>query len=572
MRGVKFCIFMIYRSYMKSLFSFTTIFCAIIFNCSSQIKESDVLDSLYTLMEKKDVYLIEKEERVSEIKKLQQVSNISKEQIYDINYRLYNEYKTYIADSAISYAQKNTLLAKDLSHKDWIYESNLDLVSLYIISGMYLDAIDILKSMNSRSIDQDWLLVKYYDCYKQLYISYSDNNIYTYAYGAKSDLYRDSLLNVLDKTSNHYKIVYAEKLYDEELLDEAKEVLFSIYNSTQGDTHEKAVIAYAIANVYKKKGDASMEIYYYATSAICDIKNAIKENASMRALSSVLYEQGNINMAYKCIKQSMEDAMFCNARLRSYEVSQIFPIIDSAYQDNIEKQKSELKFFLILVSLMSLFLIIAVIYVYRQMKRVARIRKELSDTNTKLNDLNTDLQETVNKLNIANAELSTLNTELSETNKIKEVYIGHFLDLCSTYIEKLEKFQNNLNKKAIEKKFDELSKILKSKDMIDSELRDLYVNFDNIFLHLYPNFVQEFNSLLLTEEQFVLKPKELLNVELRIFALIRLGISDSSKIAKFLHYSANTIYTYRTRVRNKSLVPRDQFESMVMKIGTIMNK
>ena len=198
------------------------------------------------------------------------------------------------------------------------------------------------------------------------------------------------------------------------------------------------------------------------------------------------------------------------------------------------------------------------------MKRLAKIRKELYQTNIKLKELNTDLQ-------ISNSRILGINLELSNANKIKETYIGHFLDLCSTYISKLERYQNTLNKKAVEKKLDELYRMLKSSEMIDNELKELFENFDNIFLHLYPNFVEEFNSLLIQEERFELKQNELLNTELRIFALIRLGITDSSKIASFLHYSANTIYNYRTRVRNKAAVPREEFESLVSQIGTISN-
>lgn len=533
-----------------------------------KISQDTILISLYKLVEHKELYMTEKEEEISEIKKMLKTPNITPEQRYDINLKLYNEYKTYISDSAIYYARENTTIAKRLNNPVWSYESELDLVSLYIVAGMYIEAIDILKSINNKNLP-DWLLIKYYDCYKQLYNYYSNNNLYTRIYVEKSKLYRDSLLNVLDKKSNHYKIVYAEKLYDENKLTEARQILQDILNQTESDTHEKAVLAYALANIYKKEGSIGLQKHYYAISAICDIKNAIKENASMQALASVLYETGEVERAYHCIKSSMEDAMFCNARLRTYEVSQIFPIIDSAYQENVNKQKLELQLFLILVSILSIFLIIAIIYVYRQMKRVARIRKELYHTNVKLNELNTDLQSTINQLNDVNKELSDVNNELSEANQIKEAYIGHFLDLCSTYINKLEKYQNTLNKKAVEKKLDELYKILKSREMIDNELKELYENFDNIFLHLYPNFVEEFNSLLVRDGQFILKPNELLNVELRIFALIRLGITDSSKIASFLHYSANTIYSYRTRVRNKAAVPREEFESMVMKIGII---
>lgn len=530
-----------------------------------------IYSTLYKLIEKKGIYVQQKKDKISSVKSMLAVPDISDSQRYDINHQLYDEYKTFISDSAIFYTEQNLKIARKRNDITQINESKLDLISLYIFSSMYIESKDSLKSIDKKTLP-DWLLVKYYDCYKLLYSNYSQNNPYTRSYKATSDLYRDSLLNILDKKSNHYKIVYAEKLYDQQKLNESKQMLQTMLNQTKTDTHEKAVLAYALANIYMKEGNTDLQKRYYAISAICDIKNAIKENASMQALATVLYETGDIERAYDCIRSSMEDAMFSNARFRAYEASQIFPIIDLAYKEKINGKNSELRSYLMLACILSFFLVLAIVYTYRQMKRVARIRKELYRTNVKLNELNDELQGTNSQLHIVNKELSEANTNLSEANQIKEAYIGHFLDLCSTYINKLEKYQNTLNKKAVEKKLDELYKMLKSSDMINNELKELYENFDNIFLHLYPNFVEEFNSLLLDEEKFVLKPNELLNVELRIFALIRLGITDSSKIASFLHYSANTIYSYRTRVRNKAAVPRDDFENRVMKISSVKKK
>ena len=530
-----------------------------------------IYSTLYKLIEKKGIYVQQKKDKISRVKSMLAVPDISDSQRYDINHQLYDEYKTFISDSAIFYTEQNLKIARKRNDITRINESKLDLISLYIFSSMYIESKDSLKSIDKKTLP-DWLLVKYYDCYKLLYSNYSQNNPYTRSYKATSDLYRDSLLNILDKKSNHYKIVYAEKLYDQQKLNESKQMLQTMLNQTKTDTHEKAVLAYALANIYMKEGNTDLQKRYYAISAICDIKNAIKENASMQALATVLYETGDIERAYDCIRSSMEDAMFSNARFRAYEASQIFPIIDLAYKEKINGKNSELRSYLMLACILSFFLVLAIVYTYRQMKRVARIRKELYRTNVKLNELNDELQGTNSQLHIVNKELSEANTNLSEANQIKEAYIGHFLDLCSTYINKLEKYQNTLNKKAVEKKLDELYKMLKSSDMINNELKELYENFDNIFLHLYPNFVEEFNSLLLDEEKFVLKPNELLNVELRIFALIRLGITDSSKIASFLHYSANTIYSFRTRVRNKAAVPRDDFENRVMKISSVKKK
>lgn len=535
---------------------------------ATDTQQDQVLRRLYGMMKSKQTFMSEKEDRISAIKMMLATPNISNLQQYEINLQLYNEYKTYISDSAIYYAKQNIALAGSLDDRYRMNESKLSLTSLYIISGLYIESLDILNQID-RSELTDNLLIYYYDSYKQLYRNYSFNNPNTSVYTEKSSLYRDSLLNVLNKGSNHYQIVFAEKLFDENRLAESKQILESLVNQSKEEDHEKAVLTYALANIYRKEENVNKQITYYAISAICDIRNAIMENASMQALAVTLFEIGNIEEAYDCIKSSMEDAMFCNARLRTYEISQILPIIDSAYQERVRNQKSELQLFLILVSLLSLFLIIAVIYVYRQMKKIARIRKELYQTNLKLNELNEDLQHTVDQLNDTNKKLSDVNNELSESNEIKETYIGHFLDLCSTYIDKLEKYRNTLNKKAVERKLEELFRMLKSHEMIDQELKELYSLFDNIFLNLYPNFVEEFNSLLVEEERFNLKPDELLNTELRIFALIRLGITDSSRIANFLRYSANTIYNYRTRVRNKAAVPRDKFESYVMKIGVI---
>jgi hypothetical protein len=535
---------------------------------ASEPQQEQVLRRLYGMMELKDTFMTEKEDRISSIKKMLETPVISEIQQYEISLQLFNEYKTYISDSAIHYAKENIKLAGRLNDQYRLNESKLNLTSLYIISGLYIESLDILTRIDDEKLS-DNLLINYYDSYKQLYRNYSFNNPNASVYIAKSSLYRDSLLNVLNKESNHYRIVLAEKLFDENRLTESKQILEDLINQSEEENHEKAVLTYALATIYREEGIVDKQITYFAISAICDIRNAIMENASMQALAVTLFEIGNIEKAYDCIKSSMEDAMFCNARLRTYEISQILPIIDSAYQERVRNQKSELQLFLYLVSLLSLFLIIAVIYVYRQMKKITRIRKELYHTNLRLNELNGDLQRTVDQLNDTNKKMSDINDELSESNEIKETYIGHFLDLCSTYIDKLEKYRSTLNKKAVERKLEELFRMLKSHEMIDQELKELYSLFDNIFLHLYPNFVEEFNSLLVEEERFNLKPDELLNTELRIFALIRLGITDSSRIANFLRYSANTIYNYRTRVRNKAAVPRDKFESFVMKIGVI---
>ena len=237
------------------------------------------------------------------------------------------------------------------------------------------------------------------------------------------------------------------------------------------------------------------------------------------------------------------------------EISKFYPIINASYQTREAQGKRQLMTYFLLISLLTLFLILSLAYVYRQMRKISAIREELVNTNACLVKLNGEISETNNLL-------QERNIQLSESNHIKEEYIAHFLDLCSTYINKLEDYQKSLQKKAMNKQLDELFKMLRSTRMVD---------FDRIFLGLYPTFVRDFNALLQPEERIVLKSEDLLNKELRIFALMRLGVTDSVRIAAFLRCSLSTIYNYRTKVRNKALVPRDEFEGWVMRIGVNRN-
>ncbi|MDR1984824.1 MAG: DUF6377 domain-containing protein [Prevotellaceae bacterium] len=555
----------------KSLFLFFVLFFVTNTTVFSETEIDSVFSVLFETMKNKEKFIAAKENRINANMKMLDVPNLSLSQRYFINLQLYNEYSVYKVDSAIHYMEINMNIAEKLQNTEYIYQTKLNLSFAYWIKGRFLESVQILNSLERKKFDDlpKWLFIDYYEAYKRIYIYYfnTEENKEGYYYKT-SNLYRDSLLQIIPVDGISYHVLTAEKLTDENRTEEAKKMLFDALKISQTEDRERAILTNILANIYKTENNIKMQKKYFALSAIYDIQNAVKENTSMMSLALLLFEEGDIDNSYKLIKFSMDDAVFCNARFRAFEISKVFPIIDAAYQSKTAAQKSKLTKYLFTVSLLSLFLIIAVVYVSIQMKRYAKIRQKLYATNTKLNELNVNLHESNIKLNELNKQYLAVNQKLKEANRIKEAYLGKFIDLCSNYIEKLDNYRRRLNRIAIGGKIDELIKSLKSSQFIEDELNEFYANFDETFLRIYPTFINDFNALFPKEEQQNPKQNELLNTELRIYALIRLGITDSVKISVFLRYSITTIYTYRSKLKNKSFYP-ENFEEQVMQIGIV---
>lgn len=522
------------------------------------------IDSLLKVLDSSvdnyQVFSNQKEEQLNKLKDLLKYTN-NDDQRYKICGQLYDDYKSYKSDSALTYAQKKLQIAEKMNNRWNLTDAKLNLASIMGTSGMYKESMDILETINIQ--DNPDLKAYYFHVYRTVYGFMADYTVSTREkerYNKLVSNFRDSLLVVNPPNSETHIMVKTDQLIANKKSDEAIKILLSYYPTIKNDKHTRAIIAFCISVTYQKQQNRENEKKWLIISAINDIQSATKDYISLRSLAFLLYEEGDIDRAYKYIKRSLEDALFCNARLRTYEISQMLPIIDQAYQHQSQARQRQLIISLISISLLSVFLLIAVLSVYRQMRKLSVARKDLSQANKLLNDLNKELSET-NKL------LKHSNETLSEANLIKEEYIGRYMDQCSVYIDKLDDYRRLLNKTATAGKIDDLIQTIKSKQFIEDELKEFYTNFDSTFLQLFPTFVEEFSALLVDNEEIQLKSGELLNTELRIFALIRLGISDSVKISHFLRYSLSTIYNYRTKLRNKSAVPRDEFESYVMKIG-----
>jgi len=521
-----------------------------------------IFAELNAAIKNKKEYSKKREQRISGLKKINE-SGLPSLQEYQVNKSLYKEYRKFKLDSAIFYVQRNLAIAASQKNAALQDEANIQLANLYSSSGKFREAESIFKNISSKRLPAS-LLPEFYEFYSQFFEHYATNS-YNEDYFKSIAIYRDSLLRVLNPSSVKYKIVQAQKDIYNKKLDKAERDLLQLLNTSKEKNADYAMFAYLLGDIYGTQGKAELQKDYFAISATADIKNAIKDNAAIQNLALLYYEAGDIDNAYKFTKSAIEDAIFCNVKFRTLQMSELYSIINTTYLDKEAKSKSQLQLYLVLISILSLFLIIAIVYVYKQMKKVSRIKEELAVTGQKLAELNADITN-------ANAQLHESNTQLWESNHIKEEYIAHFFDLCSTYINKLEDYRKSLNRKANDKQIHELFKMLKSTTVVDNEIDELYKTFDTIFINLYPTFVKDFNALLVPEEQVTVKQGELLNTELRIFALVRLGITDSVKIAAFLRYSLSTIYNYRTKARNKAAVSRDDFEIMVSKIGTMASK
>ena len=536
------------------------------FSCYSAFA-GESLDSLLNVLDKTikeaDIYVQIKENKLHELKKEARKTPPVSVERYHLNNDIYLEYKAYSSDSALHYLNENMLLARQLNDKE--RELNIQLELSYLLSsiGMYMEAADILNSIDRQTLPSS-LLGYYYTCYEHVYFeagaAQPRYKMFASRYAKLSHAYRDSMQVTLDPSSATYLWLRETQLREAGKYDEALEFSDRRLAEASFGTPQYALVAYQRFRLFESMGKKDEHLYYLVLSAISDVRSAIKEQSSLMVLAQELNRKGDLKRAYDYINFSWEISQFYKTRLRSWMNITPLSMINGNYQDIIKQQNRELLIYIACVALLALLLVIALIYIYRQMKALSIAKKGLQEVNERLFSLIEELEE-------VNRHLRSTNLELSESNLIKEAYIARFFKLCSVYVDRLQAYRKLVNKKLQRGQVAELLKMTHlSNDIVTVEVQELYANFDSAFLHLFPNFVESLNALLLPEEQIVLKPDELLNTELRIFALIRLGIKDSSQIAELLHYSVNTIYNYRSRVKTKARVSRDDFEDLVAKI------
>jgi len=490
---------------------------------------------------------------------------------YQINYKLYELYKPFVSDSAMYYLTECIKLADQLGDASGAVKCRALMAIRCSNIGMYDEALNTLDSIRPAGIDSLSLGI-YYEAYNNVY---SELAYYTrlehmrQAYQAKADHYKHLMLQILPPTYETCFLRLEQQAQGEGDLKKGMQINDAWLKTVEPGSHPYALVALYRYIEYKLQGNRPQMMHWLVESVLADIRNAAMDQGSMWELANELMLNGDIDKASSYISFTSDCANRYGSRQRNWQIAPLLTTIAKNYKAKSEHTTNQLRMLLVAISVLLLLLIGVLIFLRRRNRQLDAARIALKDKNDELASANSQLAKQTGELSALNAQLSTLNAQLSESNRVKEEYIGRFMSLCSQYIDKLDDYRKMVNKKMKNKELDDLFHLSKSTELKEKELEELYQNFDSVFLHLFPNFVNDFNALLQEDMQVHPKEENRLTTEIRIFALIRLGIEDSSKIAEFLHYSVNTIYNYRARIKNGALDNRESFERRIKQLGNI---
>lgn len=476
--------------------------------------------------------------------------------------RLIDEFNAYNADSTIYYINMNLRRPSVYLTPGEYTRLTLRRADVLAHAGLFSDALAIMQKIPRDSLTPN-LMEAYYSTYCATYQYLSE---YSSEHDTALDnerlraLYSDSLHQVVAPNSfNHMVFVMADIARDGNT-QEAIDGLSNYLKGFRSGTREYSILASTLAYMYKTAGMLNEYKRHIALSAISDVKAVVKENMSFREAATIMFEDGDIERANRYLKKSIADANFYSAMMRNAQSSKMLPVIDGAYTSMQNQLNHRLRSMVIVSSVLLVILIITILFILKQMRSLHRANDEVNKANQELSRLSERFKQ-------ANIELADKNDELKDFNHTKEQYAGLFMAYCSSAISILQHYQQSLRVQVTKGgSIASLLKKIESTEVSDQLLKDFYVKFDDAILNIFPSFVDKFNALLRDDEQIVLKSGERLNTELRLYALIRIGIDDNSRIAEFLRCSISTVYTYRSRIKKRAIAP-ERFEENVKNLG-----
>jgi hypothetical protein len=477
--------------------------------------------------------------------------------------RLYEEYKVFNYDSGFSYARQLQATALQLGDPTLTTYARLKLGFCLLSSGMFKETLDSLDKIDIHGAP-DSLQAEYYALMGRYYYDLGDfdNDAYnTPAYTLRGNSNMDSALQLYPQGSFSHSYYTALREIKTNQRDKALVLFWDILRRPDLTGHQLAVTASTLSDIYIYYDRPDTAIILLTKAAIADIQTSTRETAAIFNLAQLLYKRGDVRNASSYIEIAIRDAVLYGARQRKVQVSAILPLIEGEKVSRVEGQKTIFVTYSIIATFLLLIVIVLAIIVNLQVRRLKTAQRIITEAHANVQAINGRLLETNNKL-------SEANYKLSEANKIKEEYIGFFFNADSESFARIEKFKRSLEQKLAYRKWDDIIALVNNTNF-KKERDELLQNFDKVFLKLFPDFIERFNDLFPPEDKIQLKDHEFLNTDLRIFALIRMGIHENEKIARILEYSVNTINTYKTRIKNRSLVPNEAFEQRIMEIKTV---
>lgn len=514
------------------------------------------LDSLYICLDRAidqtEKYIKIRQERIGEqLERLKAAKALQTK--YDCSYNLYVEYSAYKNDSAVYYLNRCIALAQQMKDEAREGEAKALLAFQSSTTGAYVESYSILSRIDTTKLDA----AGYRNCLWAALHLYSELSYYSKVpslqkiYVEKKTRYRNLVMQKFPHDDDRYLQQLEVDYRDAKKYKEALAVNDRRLAAARQDSHQYAIVTFYRALIYKQQNKNDDALWYFGLSALSDVRQAVMDQGSLWELANMLSQDvSNQKRSYDYIRFAWQSAKMFKTSMRSQQMMPVLSSIEEAYQQELMVTNKQLKITMLSLGLLLLLVLGLFAYVNKQRKRLAVAHKALQRSNKELKESNDHLQEAY--------------ADLHESNKMKEMYIGRFLRLCATYVDKISTMRKRVTKLVKSREF---AKLLDQMNADDGDIDELYEYFDAAFLKLFPNFVDEFNALLKPEGRIVQEEDNKLTTTLRIFALIRLGIEDSSKIAEFLHYSVNTIYNYRAKVKNAALCERETFEDRVRQIG-----
>lgn len=521
----------------------------------STLATTDIVDKQQLLrlldgyIERRHLYTEQKEEKIKQLKIKLRIAENNNSRLSILN-TIYREYYTYRYDSAMVYANRGLALALSDNNTYYATLNRINRAAVLSTGGFYSQAETLLNEIGEKNVP---LQLKQYYYYTTTWLysyweSFCDKSEFKDYYRQKKHHFLQLTVNT---THNNYVGLHAYLSGELAFLENplSKAVLHhytTALNNSPVNSRVHASAAYCIARYYREIGNIQLYEKYIVEAAISDMVCPLKENLALQELSTYLYKEGSkyANYAARYIYISMEDAQFYNNRLRMLEISSILPIISTANQEALAHKERIVRGVLAVVSFLSLVLLGMALLGYKQNKWLVRSRREVKSQNLKLTELN---------------------EKLIATNHRRETYMRLFMDISAVYIRKLIEYRKLVGRKIKANQTADLLKTINSYKLAEEEATTFYTRFDRAFIELYPGFVEELNSLLLPDAQIELPSPNSLTTEVRIYALMRLGVTDSQEIATLLFYSTQTIYNYKSAMRTRA-INRETFDEDINRL------